>query len=115
MATPGARVDQTPPAPPRKIDTSDLDLIHGENWTLDDCQIPPQPVVVDLAGLDMLEEWNALDETEPLAMPHIDTSALDVVAATDWSLKDCQPPPPPALSINLDGLSLADTTQEDQN
>jgi hypothetical protein len=86
LAAPGAVMEESAEPAPANIDTGDLDLVAGMDWSLEDCQPAPLPLVMpDLDGLDLA----ALDDAshippEPPPAPLPDTSAL--------SLKPAAPP-----------------------
>lgn len=49
-------LDQPPPPSPISITTDDLELVPGQDWTLEDCQRPPLPQVLPDLGDLALEE-----------------------------------------------------------
>jgi len=68
----------TGPAP---IDTSDLALVEGQNWSLEDCQPLPLPEVLpDISALDLAapdDESHIPPEPPPLPLPDISQLALE--------------------------------------
>ena len=56
LASPGTDLDPSAPPAPARLATGDLSLVAGDDWTLEDCQPPPLPMVVpDLEGLELTE------------------------------------------------------------
>jgi hypothetical protein len=71
LAPPGVDLEEAvPPAEPRKIDTSYLSLVAGQDWTLEDCTPPHAPTPIpDISYLTLapadpigLRDPSAVDE-----------------------------------------------------
>jgi len=81
MAAPGVRMDDTPPPQPARIDTGDIDLVPGQDWSLEDCQPPPLPSVMpDLEGLDLAapdDQSHIPPEPPPRPLPDISALTLE--------------------------------------
>jgi len=108
LATPGTGpAEQAPPPAATPIGTGTLDLVAGQDWTLEDCQPPPLPEVLpDMDDLALSAPGAELDSTPPPAAAPIDTGTLDLVAERDWTLDDCQLPPLPEVLPDISGLTL---------
>lgn len=111
MATPGTQIDRTPPPPPPAIDTSALRLIAGQTWSLEDCYVPPPPAIVpNTQNLTLANPGAIIDTSKPKPPARINTNAIELVADSNWDLRDCQPPPPPPLIVDLTALTIAEST-----
>lgn len=81
MAAPGATVDDTPQPEPIPLETGDLSMVDGKDWTLEDCQPAALPKVMPdldslaLAGKD--DESHIPPEPPPLPMPDFNGMTLE--------------------------------------
>jgi hypothetical protein len=75
MAAAGVQLDDTPPPASVRIATDDLSLVTGQDWSLEDCQLPPLPQVLpDIEDLQLAppgEPIPAPAEAEAPALPDI--------------------------------------------
>ncbi len=80
LAAAGADMDEPPRTPPARISTDGLDLIPGQDWTLEDCSPPALPLV--MPDIDDLHLADPDDEShippEPLPLPQLDISGMDL-------------------------------------
>jgi hypothetical protein len=107
MATAGTQIDHTLPPPLVNIDTSNLNLIPGQTWTLEDCNPHIRPVTLpNMNNITLDAPGTTLDDSKPPTPVHINTNAISIVTQKNWSLEDCQPPPPPPLKVDLSNLKL---------
>jgi hypothetical protein len=73
-------------------------------------EAPPAPEAAtepDAGSLALAPARTAFPQPEdppPAEIP--DISAIGLVVGDDWTLEDCQPPPPAPLSLDLDHLSV---------
>ncbi|KAA6183655.1 hypothetical protein F2Q65_15130 [Thiohalocapsa marina] len=72
---------------------------------------PPPPPGLALAPLrarldDDGADWQGEDTSAPAPTATWDTSTLRLVEGHDWTLQDCQPPPPSPPDIDISGLAL---------
>lgn len=57
LASPGALLDESPPAEARHIDTSNLELTPANTGTLEDCQVAKEPAILpDISQLSIVED-----------------------------------------------------------
>lgn len=112
MSAPGAALDETPAPAPARIDTGELDLVEGREWTLEDCRPPPPPrVMPDIDDLD----FAPLDDTshippQPPPGPLPDTDDLELAAPEDES--HIPPRPPPVPLQDTTGMELEEPEQK---
>ena len=115
LAAAGSDHETAPDLPPPAIATDGLDLVQDRDWTLEDCQPPPLPVLepeldhLDLANLD--DTSHIPPEPPPVPLPDIED--LDLAALDDTS--HIPPEPPPAPLPDIDDLSLQPAEDEDEN
>lgn len=113
MSAPGAVLDETPAAVPTWIDTGELGLVEGKEWTLEDCQPPPLPLV--MPDIDDLEFAPPDDLShippEPPAPPLPDIGALKLATPEDES--HIPPDPPPIPLPDISGMELAEPAAEE--
>jgi hypothetical protein len=56
LSTPGVILDRTPPPVAVSINTDELEVVAGQTWSLEDCQLPPLPEVLpDISSMTL--EW----------------------------------------------------------
>jgi hypothetical protein len=85
LAAAGSDHEQAPNTSPPDIDIDALSLVPGQDWSLEDCQPPPLPIVEpDISELDLAEP----DDTshippEPPPLPLPDISELSLQPAED--------------------------------
>jgi hypothetical protein len=80
-------LDETPPPPPASVDTEDLSLVPGQDWTLEDCQpLPLAQLSPDIDGLEL----TAPDDTShipanppPLPLPDISAMRIEEPAQSN--------------------------------
>jgi len=112
MSAPGMILDETPAPAPARIDTGELGLVEGKEWTLEDCQPPPLPLVLpDIDDLDFapLDDRSHIPpEPPPVPLPDID--ALQLAAPEDESHIPPEPPPVPLPDIS--GMELEEPAEE---
>jgi len=110
--SPGVVLDETPAPPPARIDTGDLDVVEGQEWSPEDCSPPPAaPLQVDIDDLD----FAAPDDTshippEPPSQPLPNIDDLDLAAQDDTS--HIPPEPPPAPLPDTSNMSLEEVEEE---
>jgi len=81
LAKAGSHHESAPDTTPAAIEIGDLDLVNGQDWTLEDCRPPPLPVLEpDISALDL----TALDDTShippeqpPQPLPDISSLSLE--------------------------------------
>jgi hypothetical protein len=57
LASPGATIDETPPAPPAHFDTSHLEALPANSGSLADCQVDkPAKPVPDISHLRLVDD-----------------------------------------------------------
>ncbi len=85
MSAPGTVLDETPAAAPTRINTGELDLVEGEEWTLEDCQPPPLPLVMpDIDDLDFAPPDDLSHiPPEPTPVPLPDISGMELQEPED--------------------------------
>lgn len=105
VAPPGVQIDLTPLPPPANIDTSNLDLISGTEWGLQDCAAPEPEASTVAPDLDLNVVGTNLDVAPEPKQIAIDTSNLDLVSGSSWELQDCAAPDP-VVKISTHGLTL---------
>ncbi len=80
MSAPGEVLDETPTPAPARIDTGELGLVEGKEWTLEDCQSPPLPLVLpDIDDLDFAPPGDLSHiPPEPPPVPLPDISGMEL-------------------------------------
>jgi hypothetical protein len=83
LAVAGSDHAKAPDVAPPSINTEALDLVQGQDWSLEDCQPPPLPVVEqDISGLDLADPDDTSHippEPPPANLPDIDDLSLQPV------------------------------------
>ncbi|GAB0150248.1 MULTISPECIES: hypothetical protein [Marichromatium] len=69
---------------------------------------------IDGEALALAPQDGFLEPSRTVKMPAIDTSHLTLVQGADWTLADCEPPPTPIPTPDIDHLSLVDIEPEEQ-
>jgi hypothetical protein len=78
-------LDETPPPPPAQVDISRLDLVPGQDWTLEDCQpLPLAELTPDISALDLAAPGDTThNPPEPPARPLPDISGIGLAARAE--------------------------------
>jgi hypothetical protein len=78
MSPPGTEIDETPRPPPAGIDTGELALVDGQDWSLEDCQPAALPLVLpDISDIKLAPPGEDMPRgPEPDAPPLPDISEM---------------------------------------
>jgi hypothetical protein len=66
-----------------------------------------RPIPAEPSGLTLAPPWSEVGEAPPPGPRDIDTTHLSLVRGDNWTLEDCDHPPPPVPIPDLSHLSLA--------